>query len=78
MEIDLGNRIIKITAKARKIDLFKEPRQFMDFHEVTGKIRFIRNDFIHEDNGQLSENIITTPRITYYITKKSNNDKPTS
>lgn len=38
MEIDLGNRIIKITAKACKIDLFKEPRQFMDFHEVTGKI----------------------------------------
>lgn len=29
---------IKIIAKACKIDLFKEPRQFMDFHEVTGKI----------------------------------------
>lgn len=61
---------IKITAKAHKIDLFKEPRQFMEFHKVTEYARFIRNDFIHENNGQLSENTIRTPRITYVITKK--------
>lgn len=70
MEIDLGNRIIKITAKAHKIDLFKEPKQFMGFHGVTGKIRFIRNDFIQEDNGQLHESVLLYPDIYYDITKK--------
>ena len=60
---------IKITAKARKIDLFKEPRQFMEFHKVTGYARFISNDFIKEDNNQLDESVLLYPDIYYDIKK---------
>lgn len=70
MEIDLGDRIIKITAKARKIDSFKEPRQFMEFNKVTGYARFIKNDFIQEDNSKLHESVLLYPDVYYDITEK--------
>ena len=70
MELDLSDKIVKITAKAHKIDLFKEPRVLLDFDDKTGNIRFIRNNFIHEDNGKLAENTLRSPRISYTITNK--------